>query len=64
MTNKRNNHRIMKKILIILLVFVILEGALIALAAIYNFKVSILLISLIPLIYLWFALKKNSKKEE
>lgn len=54
----------MKKILIILLIFAILEGALIALAAICNFKVPILLISLIPLIYLWFALKKNSKKEE
>lgn len=54
----------MKKTLIILLIFAILEGVLIALAAICNFKVPILLISLIPLIYLWFALKRNSKTEE
>lgn len=54
----------MKKTLIILLAFFILEGAFIALASIYNFKVPILLISYIPVIYLWFALKKNSKKEE
>ena len=54
----------MKKILITLFIFAILEGAIIALAAIYNFKIPILLISFIPVIYLWFAFSKNSKKEE